>query len=116
MEQKEYLESLGIAVDEALGRFMNNEALFMKIIKKFPSDPNFSQLKAALAAGDVNAAYTAAHTLKGVAGNLSIKTLFEKTSDVVEELRAENLQGAVAKMPALEEQYNLVVNGLFRIQ
>ena len=61
----------GIDIAELSERFMNNDALMTRFLSRFPQDKNHDMLKRALADGDVQAAYNAAHTLKGVTGNLS---------------------------------------------
>lgn len=103
--KRQLLLAEGIDVDEAMERFMGNEALMMKFLLRFPQDENFAKLKQAMAQGDAGAAFEAAHTLKGVAGNLSMKTFFHQVSDIVEELRSGNLAEAEAKMPDLETVY-----------
>lgn len=107
MEQqvRQQLEAAGVQVEDALYRFMGNEGLMLKFLLRFPQDENFGALQQAMDRGDVGAAYQAAHTLKGVAGNLAIEPLFTAASAVVEELRAEQLQEAAERMPALEEVY-----------
>ena len=109
---REQLEMAGIRVDEALERFMNNEGLMLKYLLRFPQDENFAQLRQALQDRDVTRAYTAAHTLKGVVGNLAMTTLFEQVSRMVEDLRREDLEGAATGMPVLEEQYRRTVTVL----
>lgn len=56
---------------------MGNEALLERFLKKFPQDENYQKLCAAMEASDWEAALTAAHTLKGICGNLSIAPLFD---------------------------------------
>ena len=106
------LEEAGIDVREALGRFMDNEGLMMKFLLRFPQDENFSKLRQAMEAGDTGQAFEAAHTLKGVTGNLSMTELYRQVGALVEELRGGNLEGAREKMPALEAQYARVVQVL----
>lgn len=67
MEKDRYdrLTAAGIQVEEALGRFMNNEMLFNRFLEKFADDANYSLLKTAMAEGDAKGAFEAAHTLKG---------------------------------------------------
>ena len=110
--RKKQLEAAGIDVDDALSRFMDNESLMVKFLLRFPQDQNFRQLQEALAAGDAAGAYTAAHTLKGVAGNLSMAALFRQASAVTEDLRKEDLAGAAARMGALEAEYHRVIAAL----
>ena len=106
------LEQAGVDVDEALGRFMGSEGLMMKFLLRFPQDENFARLCQAMEAGDAGQAFEAAHTLKGVAGNLSITGLFRQAGALVEDLRGGDLEGAREKLPALEAQYAQVTQAL----
>ena len=45
---KRRLEAAGIDVDDALGRFLQNEALMMKFLGRFPADTSFSRLREAM--------------------------------------------------------------------
>lgn len=111
-ETKLRLSAAGVNVDSALARFMNNASLMEKFLRRFPTDPNYENLCRALKQGDVEAAFTAAHTLKGVSGNLSLERLFAATCDVVEALRAKDLAAAQAHLPALQNAYDDVLAAL----
>ena len=111
MKRKLLLEA-GIDVDEALGRFLGNEALMMKFLLRFPEDQNFSRLRQSVAQGDAAGAFEAAHTLKGVVGNLSMTGLFRQVSALVEDLRQGDFPAAAARMPALQAQYDAVIAAL----
>lgn len=106
------LESVGILWPEALDRFLNNEPLLLRMLKRFSQEESFAQLCRALNDGDVSAAFAAAHSLKGVAGNLSIQPLYLLASEMTETLRAGHLQEATAQLPILQEQYNQTVQAL----
>ena len=110
------LEAAGVDTEDALARFMGNEALMMKFLLRFPQDPSFQQLKEALARGDAAQAFAAAHTFKGVAGNLSMKALFQQASPVVEDLRRGDLASAEGKMEALEERYRQTLKALSSLE
>ena len=110
--KRQLLLAEGVDVDEVMERFMGNEALMMKFLLRFSQDENFAKLKQAMVQEDVQAAFEAAHTLKGVAGNLSMKTFFHQVSDIVEELRSGNLAEAEAKMPNLEAVYERTLDML----
>lgn len=113
---KQQLERAGIDVDEALGRFMGSEPLLLKFLRRFPEDENFPLLRQALEARDTVRAFEAAHTLKGVTGNLSMREFYRQLAALVEDLRREQLAAAAARMPALEMQYTQIVAVLSRLE
>ena len=88
---QELLESKGFDVSGALHRFMNNEMLYIKCLKKFLDDDSFEQLKLAYESGNYNEAFKMAHTLKGLVSNLGINGIYELLVPVVEKLRMQNL-------------------------
>ena len=59
LQKRERLCKAGIDVDGALARFMNNEALLLKFLFRFPADPNFAALEQALAYAGGNRALAA---------------------------------------------------------
>ena len=77
--KREALKAAGIDVEDAVRRFMGKEELMMKFLLRFGQDPNFGLLRQALEEGDTARAYEAAHTLKGVAGNLSLRVVFARS-------------------------------------
>ncbi|MBQ9765735.1 MAG: Hpt domain-containing protein [Lachnospiraceae bacterium] len=106
---KELLVSVGIDVDEAMHRLLNNEELLIRFLKKFPTDGNYKLLKESLEKGDVQVAFRAAHTIKGLCGNLSMNVLKLIVSEQVEYLRAGNLEEAIRVMPRVTAEYEALV-------
>lgn len=86
-EFKKQLETVGVDVNTGLKRFMNNEALYMKFLNKFLTEPTYEQLKECIEKEDYQGAFRQAHTLKGVSANLSLILLTDKVSQLVELLR-----------------------------
>ncbi|SNU07792.1 Hpt domain-containing protein [Lachnospiraceae bacterium] len=82
------LKSFGVDTDEGLTRCMNNEALYLRLVSTVAGEPSFDKLSDAIEAGDLDAAFEAAHALKGVLGNLSITPMYEKAAEITELLRA----------------------------
>ena len=111
---KAALVQAGVDVDGALERFMNNEALLERFLKKLQGDPNYTALKTALEEGDCDGAFRASHTLKGVAANLSMLDLQKRVSEQVERLRAGDLEGAARLMPGVTGAYETVIEILRR--
>lgn len=104
-EKRKGLEAAGIDVQSAMERFMDNEMLLERFLKKFLDDPNYGKLKAAQAAGDREGAVIASHSLKGVCGNLSMTGLFDLLTRQVGLLRAEDWAGAMELMPGIDGAY-----------
>ncbi|MEG2144282.1 MAG: Hpt domain-containing protein [Oscillospiraceae bacterium] len=65
----------GIDVTEGMKRFNNEKETYGAFLLKFMEDEYYSELCSALAEGDVVKAFNSAHSLKGVAGNLSLTDL-----------------------------------------
>lgn len=66
-----------IDLADALARLRGNKKIYKTLLLAFQKDKTLEQLKEQAARGDLAAAATSAHTLKGVAGNLSLKALYE---------------------------------------
>jgi len=78
-----------ICKKEALSRFGGNEAIFKILLKKFTENPYFNQIEVALDKDtlDFAQAEQAAHTLKGVAGNLSLSALYDAATALNKDLK-----------------------------
>ena len=109
------MEEQGIDVKGALGRMMGNEKLFVRIMKKFPNDASFGNLKAALEQKDYESAFEQAHALKGVSGNLGLRPLMEADIVVLEKLRHRETAGLeedMEKLTAIYEETCGILNEL----
>ena len=100
-EMKRELEQAGIRTEQALERFMGNEGLYLRFAGRFLEDRNYEELLKAMEKGDTKAAFAAAHTLKGVSGNLSFNCLYGRVAAVVEPLRCGDLEAARKLLPEL---------------
>ena len=76
--------------DMVMARLGGDEALFSDVIQLFLEDcpVRLAVIKAAIDAGDTDALRMSAHALKGAAGNMSAKRLFE-SAETLERLGAE---------------------------
>ncbi len=97
--------------DEALRR-LQTENFVRRIAVKFLRDESFAQLERALDAGDVQEAFRAAHTLKGVSGNLSFTRLARSSAALTELLRSGNLAAAKENLPEVAADYRRTVEAL----
>ena len=112
---KQELMGIGVDLNEVMERFMGNEALLERFLKKFPLDENFRKMEEAVATGDCQGAFTACHTLKGVTGNLSLKSLFDLVKIQVEFFRAGDFEKGAEMMPRIKEVYDQICDTIARI-
>lgn len=87
MDSKKFLAACGGDYEGTMRRLMGNEMLFCRLLPKVFQDENFQKLEDALTLGDLDAAFDAAHTLKGVSGNLGLTSLYNAVCEIVEPLR-----------------------------
>jgi HPt (histidine-containing phosphotransfer) domain-containing protein len=77
-----------VNVDDGLKRIMNNTKLYVKLLVKFKEDTNLSGLESALASGDNAKAQVFAHTLKGIAANLSLTELQKQALEIETQIKS----------------------------
>ncbi len=108
MDIKECYEEMGGDYDDIFSR-LKNVSLITKIVKKFNDDQSFQDLEQALKEKDVEKAFRAAHTLKGICLNLSFKQLTEDTVNITEILRAGSFEGTDKLFKKIQKEYNKTV-------
>lgn len=89
---------------EVLSR-LYSDALVQKFVGKFLSDQSFQLLEDSLRVKNYEEAFRAAHTLKGVAQNLSFTKLYLSSSGITEALRDKEYDLAVQLFPKVEADY-----------
>lgn len=117
MTIKECYEQFEGDYEDAMERF-GSDALIDRFMLKFPNNgPEYmTEFMNAFQDGDVESAFKAAHTLKGIAANLSFER-FRKAADVVtEQLRplVDNAQPDAVE--ELEKSYQLLMEKLQQYQ
>lgn len=107
-ELKSRMEQAGVDVVSGLERFMGNEALFERFFRRFMDDKSYAELVDAISCKDTERAFTAAHTLKGVCGNLSMVRMEKLVGSQVEALRAGDFISASNLMPDISAAYESI--------
>ena len=69
-------------VDDAMSRLGNNKKLYATLLKKFNGTAMLEDLKTKLSNGDAAGSQAQAHTIKGLAANLSLQDLREKAESI----------------------------------
>jgi HPt (histidine-containing phosphotransfer) domain-containing protein len=78
--------------EEGKKRVMNNAKLYVRLLTKFKADTNLDELVSAASAQDWENARNAAHTIKGVAANLSLTELYKQSLDVETQIKGKALR------------------------
>lgn len=109
MTREDFISN-GLDYDAAMKLFMGKQEMYEKFLAKFPKDESYRQLKQATDDKDCEAAFKAAHTLKGVAGNLSLSGLSRMASDMTEAFRSGDFEGGIACIDELDSEYERVID------
>lgn len=99
------LEGFGIDYKEGVERFANKADLYEMFLLKFPEDENYSKLLEHIKEKKLKEAFIDAHSLKGIAGNLSLNKLYGDLSELVEALRHGNSENLSKLENAVQKSY-----------
>ena len=99
------LDEYGADVEGAMARFLNDEELYESCFASFLKDEVFFRLSEALECGDYERAFEAAHTLKGVAGNMGLTPMYCAVCAIVEPLRKKEESNLMVLHAAIVEQH-----------
>lgn len=103
--RKARLHGGGINVDNALERFMGNEAMLERYLNKFLNEKSYAQLVEAISGDDREGAGVAVHTLKSVCGTLGCEAMHRLVVRQEQHIRAGEWDDAVKMMPTVTEAY-----------
>ena len=78
--------------EEGKKRVMNNGKLYAKLLNKFKADTSIDDLSTFAEAEEWEKAQAAAHTIKGIAANLSLTELFNQSLDVETQIKGKALK------------------------
>ncbi|MDR2110791.1 MAG: Hpt domain-containing protein [Spirochaetaceae bacterium] len=76
-----------IDTEDGLKRLVGNTKLYVKLLNKFKVEADLEGILSALRGGDYEDAQVKAHTLKGIAANLSLKELFLQTQKLEAQIK-----------------------------
>ena len=83
MSIEAFYESVGGDLQGVRGRLLTDERI-EKFVRMFLADPTFGNLEAAMAAQDMEAAFRAAHTMKGLSRDMGLTRLFEPADELAD--------------------------------
>lgn len=111
MTLEELYTKTGSDYQEVKGRF-GSDALIQRFAMKFANDTSYQNLMNALEANNLEEAFRAAHTMKGVAANLGFTALFQAAGELTESLRDQKEPVDMTLVDAVQEQYKVVIEAL----
>ena len=106
----------GIDTNDGIKRFNGNAELYEKCLLSFLNDNNYTQMCQSIKEQNVSSAFTAAHSLKGIAGNLSMKKLYDDIVPLVEELRAGKVENTEVLLKPVAQDYQQIISVLDQVQ
>lgn len=93
MTIQECYQKMGADYEDVLKR-LYSESMIRKFARMFLDDDSYPKLEDALKKENVEEAFRAAHTLKGVCQNLGFTNLYQPAYELTEVLRAGTLEGS----------------------
>lgn len=115
MDIKECYSAAGGDYAEIIKRFYK-ESLVSKFALRFLNDTTFDTLISDLGKGDIEASFRDAHTLKGVAMNLSFTELYNVSAELTDMLRPLKPVDTTDVVARLTASYNKVVGAIKEFQ
>ena len=109
---EEFYTSVGSDPAKVISRLGGNSDLILRFLAMFRADTSFKELCTALDNNETEAAFRAAHKLKGVSGTLGFQKLYDQASSITELLRGGDLSSAQVARPELEQTYEQVLEAL----
>lgn len=112
MTVKECYALIGADFEDVMSRLLTEQRV-SKFAVRFLDETTHKQMVESFAAGDIETAFRASHTLKGTAANLGFRELFETASDVCEDLRHGNPSPEIDRLiETCTLCYNKTIDGL----
>ncbi len=99
-------------IDGAMQRLSGNETLYVSCLKTFLEDTTINRLDEALQTESWDDAFTAAHAIKGLAGNMGFVPLFQSTAEVVVLIRTGKVKEIDEIFDKMLHCYNEIANAI----
>lgn len=110
MEIEEFYDKIG-GDYAAIKKLLMKDGLISRFVIAFLDDTSFLDLKKAMEEGDMDKAFSCAHTLKGVSANIAFTKLYQIASVVTEGLRnGKDIEGAKKAFEELAECYEKTIS------
>lgn len=99
-------------ISGAMRRFGGDEKLYVTCLKKFLEDPTMERLNEAVGQMKWDDAFTAAHALKGLAGNMGFIPLMHSIGQLVVLIRGGRTREIDLSMTYVNSKYRDITDGI----
>ena len=99
-------------VSGTLERFGGAESLYGYCLAQFLNDPTLEDLRRALQSKEWDDAFTAAHALKGLAGNMGFVPLYHSLGELVVMIRSGRIGEIEPSFRQVEKNYRDITAGI----
>ena len=96
----------------ALHRLGSNDALYEACLYAFLDDPSVDELNVAVEVGSWDEAFTAAHALKGVAGNMGFVPLMHSTGQLIVLIRGGRMLDIAPALEKVNSSYRDIIDAI----
>ena len=111
-KQQHALEVRNTDLQGAVQRLGGNEQLYLSCLSMFLEDSTIVDLNRAIKAKSGDDAFTAAHALKGLAGNMGFIPLMHSTSQLVIMIRGGRIKELSEYMTQVNSSYRDIVDAI----
>lgn len=115
MKLLELKDEIKIDIKGSLERFSGMEILYVKFLKKFIDDKTFDELVVALKEENLVLVGEKAHTLKGVAGNLGLIEVYEKSTELMKLVKEKDVEKIKINIEKLGKEIDVIKKNLKKI-
>ena len=107
---KDRLRAADVDVEGAIERFANKEERYIKYLKLFSSNKDFSDLITAIENDNVEEAFEHCHSLKGGVGNMGFKKMYSAIFEACEILRRGSMSGVKEIVYGVSSNYYQIID------
>lgn len=99
-------------VDEAISRLAGDESLYVRCLAAFVEDQTMIELEESLRNESWDDVFTAAHALKGVAGNMGFIPLFQASAEMVVLIRSGRTDELQLAYQKIKQSYDRIFEAI----
>lgn len=114
MTVQEFYDEVGGDYNDIMSR-LRTEDRIKKFAGMFTRDESYNVLVKSIQDGDIEEAFRAAHTMKGMCQNMAFTRLYQSSHEITEILRGKDLEGAQKMLDVVAEDYHIVISGIGKL-